>query len=326
MLGVLRKVAMGRYQRVVAALLPFLPKPLRKALRRFHFRRGIRRALLRPTPPVLVYTTPKVASTAVAHALMSVEGQVVFHVHLISAAGIRALREGIRRRGLTRAKQDMNGLDDLGYALSKEIIKPRHRAKIVSLVREPIARNISFYFQTLDVLWKTERAHEHFGVERFLAGFHEKFTHERGINWFDSEFKPVTGIDVYEHPFPQDKGFLRINSGPYELLLMRHDLDDRLKEKCLADLLDVRSVSLVPRNVGTDKSYSEAYKEFLSRIRLSEDYVDRMLDSKYARHFYSPEELAAVRAKWLNGSSAQTSAAAAAGSPAVTLAEGDRRA
>ena len=41
---------------------------------------------------------------------------------------------------------------------------------------------------------------------------------------------------------------------------------------------------------------------FLRRVKLSEEYVDRMLDSKYARHFYSAEELAGVRAQWLSNS------------------------
>lgn len=296
---------LGGYPKLVAAALPLLPEPLRKALRRFHLKRAIRRSLRGAAPPVLVYATPKVASTAVTHALMSVEGQAVFHVHMISAANIRRLHEGMRRRGLTRARQDMNGLEDLGLALADELIRPRRPARVVSLVRDPVARNISFYFQTLDVLWKTERAHEHFGVERLLEEFHERFVHERGIDWFDEEFGPVLGIDVYARPFPQREGFLRIDSGPYEVLLMRHDLDDRLKEKCLADLIRVPKVTLTPRNVGAEKSYSEVYGEFLRRVVLPEDYVERMLGSKYARHFYGPEELARFRARWLrNGRAA----------------------
>lgn len=314
----LRKLSrLGRYPLIMAALLPVLPKPLRKAVRRFHFKRGIRQSLRQPAPPVLVYATPKVASTAVTAALQAVEGQTVFQVHMISAASIRALREGMRQRGLTRARQDMNGLEDLGVALAAALIKPRLPARIVSLVRDPIARNISFYFQTLDVLWKTERAHERIEVERLLAEFPDRFVHERGIDWFDNEFKPVLGIDVYAHPFPQGKGFLRIDSAPYEVLLMRHDLDDRVKEKCLADLIGVSGVSLTPRNVGTEKSYSSTYTEFLKRIELPEDYVERMLGSKYARHFYSPEELARLRTKWLNNGRSAESVAAAAESPVL---------
>jgi hypothetical protein len=296
------------FPRVEAALLPRLPRSLRLSVSRFHFRRAIRQAVGGPTPPVLVYTTPKVASTAVTAALQAA-GQTVFHVHMISAAGMRGLREAMRRRGLTRMKWDGLGLEDVGNALASELIEPRHPARIVSLVRDPVARNISFYFETLDVLWRTERAHERVRLERLLAEFPERFRHGRGVEWFDDEFKPVLGIDVYEHPFPHDKGYLRIDSGPYEVLIMRHDLDDRLKEKCLAELVGLDAVTVTPKNVGARKPYADVYREFLRRVELPEDYVDRLLGSKYARHFYGPEELARLRAKWLKGRGAETAAA-----------------
>jgi hypothetical protein len=302
------------YPKIAAALLPRLPRSLRLAVTRLHFRREIRQAAVGPTPPVLVYTAPKVASTAVTAALQAA-GQTVFHVHMISAASMRSLREAMRRRGLVRMKWDALGLEDIGNALASELIEPRHPARIVSLVRDPVSRNISFYFETLDVLWQTERAHEHVSVERLLAGFHERFRHERGVDWFDSEFKSVLGLDVYEHPFPHDKGYQRIGSGPYEVLIMRHDLDDRLKEKCLAELVGVGAVSLTPKNVSAQKPYADVYREFLRRVELPEDYVNRLLDSKYARHFYGPEELARFREKWLKGRRAETPAAA----PPVSL-------
>jgi hypothetical protein len=299
MAGALSKIArLVRYPKLLDAALPRLPRPLRKALRTFHFKREIKRAVRRTPPVVLVYTAPKVASTAVTAALQTIKGQAVYQVHLISAESMRRLREGMRRRGLSMRNHDRVGLEDLGHAIAEEIIKPRHRARIVSLVRDPVARNISYYFQNLDVFWKTERAHERIEVGRLLAEFQERISHEQGIDWFDKEFKPVLGIDVYEHPFPHDVGFQRIDSKPYEVLIMRHDLDDRVKEKCLADLVGVPAVSLAPRNVGAQKVYSDAYREFLSRIELPEDYVKRMLDSKYARHFFSPDELARLRAKW----------------------------
>ena len=306
----LRKISrLVRYRKIEAALRRLLLEPIRGASRRRAYRRMVARAVGGATPPVLVYAMPKVASTAAAEALRSVEGVSVFQVHLISEASIRRLREDMRRRGLDGLGHDAGDIADLGHALDAKLIRPRRPAKVVSLVREPVARNISYYFEMLDVLWQTENAHEKVGLERLMAEFQDRFTHERVLEWFDEEFKPVLGIDVYEHTFPREAGFLRIDSGPYEVLIMRHDLDDRLKEKLLADLVGVRAVSLAPKNVGAGKAYSDTYREFLSRVRLSEDYVDRMLVSKYARHFFNAEELARLRAKWLGGRGAEAFAA-----------------
>lgn len=314
----LRKIStLVGYPKAEAALLPRLPRSFRMAVGRLHFRRAVRQSVGGPTPPVLVYTAPKVASTAVTVALQAV-GQTVFHVHMISADCVRDLREAMRRRGLARMKWDTPGLEDIGNVLASELIEPRHPARVVSLVRDPVARNISFYFETLDVLWQTERAHERVHVGRLLAEFHERFRHDRGVDWFDNEFKPVLGLDIYEHPFPHDRGYLRIDSGPYEVLIMRHDLDDRVKEKRLAELVGVRTVTLTPKNVSALKPYADVYREFLRRVELPEGYVDRLLGSKYARHFYSPDELARLRAKWLKGSAAGRSGH----SPSVSLAHG----
>ena len=320
----LRKISrLVRYRKIEAALRRLLLEPIRGASRRRAYRRMVARAVRGPTPPVLVYAMPKVASTAAADALRSIEGLSVFQVHLISAVGIRRLREDMRRRGLNGLGHDAGDIADLGQALDAGLIRPRRPAKIVSLVREPIARNISFYFETLDVLWQTENAHEKVGLERLMSEFHDRFTHERVLEWFDKEFKPTLGIDVYAQPFPREAGFRPIDSGPYEVLIMRHDLDDRLKEKLLADLVGVRSVSLAPKNIGARKAYSDTYREFLSRIRLPEDYVDLMLGSKYARHFFSAEELARLRAKWLDGRGAEGFAAV---SPFVVARDVTRRA
>src|SRR5947209_8998852 len=210
----LRKISrLVRYRKIEAVLRPLLSWPMRVASRRRAYRRAVARAVGGPRPPVLVYAMPKVASTAAAEALRSIEGVSVFQVHLISAAGIRRLRDRMRRRGLDGLGHDAGDIADLGQALDAGLIRPRCPAKIVSLVREPIARNISFYFETLDVLWQTENAHEKVGLECLMAEFKDRFTHERVLEWFDTEFKPTLGIDVYEHTFPREAGFLRIDSG-----------------------------------------------------------------------------------------------------------------
>ena len=62
---------------------------------------------------------------------------------------------------------------------------------------------------------------------------------------------------------------------------MRHDLDDRVKEKLLADLVGVPAVSLAPKNVGARKAYSETYREFLSRLTAAD--LDRVIERQGRR-------------------------------------------
>jgi hypothetical protein len=250
---------------------------------------------------VLVYLTAKVGSSTVVSALEGA-GQNVFQVHLMNPDNIRALLSKVRKKGLVGFRMDA---DILGSALFEGIIKPGLRTKIITLVREPIGRNVSFYFQNLDVLWETADAHDNVELSKLLDGFQDKFDHRRGLNWFDIEFKPVLGVDVYEHEFPRDAGHLRIDAGRYDILIIRSDLEDGLKAKCIGEFLGVEGLSLVPKNVSSGKRYGDAYRKFLDALELTESYVNDMLGSKYTRHFFTPEEVCALRAKWLNNGGAK---------------------
>src|SRR6185295_8413343 len=184
-------------------------------LREFRFKRGIRKALASSArTPVLVYTLSKTASTSVLAALQRIPRQAAFQVHVISPGGLARIRTAARERGIGAA-HTWEPIA-LGSTIHDCLIRPRRRAKIVTLLREPISRNISFYFEILDVLWKTERAHEHIGLDRLMLEFHERFTHDRAIKWFDDEYQQVLGVNVYDYEFPRETGFLRIDSGPYE--------------------------------------------------------------------------------------------------------------
>ena len=270
--------------------------------RRRECREAVRRSLEGPLPPVLVYQMAKVGSSTVTSALQSVGGLNVFQTHLMNPETIRLLRAKVRRRGLTRFQMD---IDIIGRTLYEGIIRPGVKAKIVTLVREPIGRNLSLYFQNLDVLWQTAAAHEHVELARLLDEFHSRFDHYRAVSWFDREFEPVLGVDVYRYDFPREAGHLRIDAGRYDILIMKSTLADASKAKCLEEFLGIEGLSLVPKNVSAEKPYGATYRKFLDAVEFSEGYVNDMLDSKFTRHFFSPEEIAALRAKWLGGRESQ---------------------
>jgi len=264
------------------------------------YREEVRRCVESSATPVLVYQMAKVGSSTVTWALRGCDGLHVFQVHLLHPENLRRLRAALRKRGhwLARLRSDM---DVRGTVYHGGLIKSGLRVKVITLVREPIGRNCSLYFQNLDVLWQTADAHERVEVSRLAGEYFDRFNHRGGINWFDREFKPVLGVDIYEHPFQHDKGHARIDAGRYDILVMRADLDDSLKKKCMEEFLGVEGLSLAPRNVGSQKPYAAAYRNFLDALELPESYVDEMLDSKYPRHFFSPDEIASLRAKWLRG-------------------------
>lgn len=279
----------------------------RRRLRR-QYREEVKRCVESSAKPVLVYQMAKVGSSTLTWALREIDGLHVFQVHLLLPENLRRLRAALRKRGrlLARLQSDM---DVRGAVYYRGLIESGLKTKVITLVREPIGRNCSFYFQNLDILWQTADAHERVDVSRLAGEYIDRFDHRTGIKWFDSEFKRVLGVDVYEHTFPHDKGHARITTDRHDILVMRTDLDDESKKRCVEEFLGIEGLSLVPKNVGSQKPYAATYRKFLDALELPDSYVDEMLGSKFTRHFFSPAEIASLRAKWLgkNGAGNQHS-------------------
>lgn len=245
--------------------------------------------------PIIVYQMAKVGSTAVVVALRSA-GLPVFQVHRMDAAHLARMRKERRRLGW--ADQPVPAHDRLGIRLTRRVIARNARAAIVTLVRDPIARNLSSYFEHLDAIWRTTDAHERVSTEALIRGFHERFPHQEPLTWFDDEMLPVTGIDVYQHPFPAE-GHAVLARGNVGLLVLKSELPDAVKVNVLGDFLGVPSLSIAPVNRTENKAKGSAYKRFLQALRLDRDYVETMLESRYARHFYTSAERDQFREKYL---------------------------
>lgn len=242
--------------------------------------------------PIIVYQMGKVGSSAVRESLKNQGFSSVFHAHLMNPTHIQRVRQEYLAHS-ARAPNEWKG-----RMLYNSIVRGGKRAKFISLVREPLGRNISAFFQNFKRFTGTEYDQASFMIDELADIFIKGYEHTVPLTWFDWEVKPVLGIDVYQHPFPQDKGWLTIKKGSFELLILKLEIDDSRKERALADFLGVSEFRLVRANVAREKKYAKTYQDFLRSIKLPESYVEIMCNSEYIRHFYSEAEIEAIRARW----------------------------
>jgi hypothetical protein len=280
------------YSPFVRSIKKLLWYPAKRCL----YRRAVNRVQAGETTAVLVYQMGKVASKSVALSVAQYRRFSVFHLHILSPSNYVEAEEQQR---ILLGDNDVSYVLDASRIVYDGLIATGLPMKIVTLVREPIGRNISAYFQNLDFWWKTPDAHRKIPMPDLVDRFLEDFHHDVPLTWFDKEFRPATGIDVYSLPFPQEQGFQKFHADHLDVLVLRHDLDDCIKASRLGELLGVGDFRLLRENTAEGKRYREKYKEFQSSLRLSSSYVDDMLGSKYARHFFSREELAQIRERWL---------------------------
>jgi hypothetical protein len=261
-------------------------------------RAGIRRILgslnwrLKRRTPVIVYQMGKVGSSSVMNSLHWCGVATVFHVHRLNPDNIERVRQEYLTHGLTAPDES------LGERLYADIVKRQRRAKFITLVREPISRNISAFFENFKRFTGVEYGDGDLGVEELVSIFVEEYRHLVPLTWFDVEVKQTLGINVYEHPFPKDRGYLSIKKESFELLILKLEIADSIKEEVVAQFLDIDNFRLTRANVAQDKDYAQTYRDFLRAIRLPKSYVEIMCSAKYTRHFYSEAEIEAVRSEW----------------------------
>jgi hypothetical protein len=169
--------------------------------------------------------------------------------------------------------------------------------KIITLIREPISRNVSAFFENFKRETGKEFKQSNFTVNELKHLFLENFNHNVPLFWIDNNIKKYFKIDVYTEKF-SDGGYQFYKLDNIELLLMKHDLADNTKEQLIKSYLNIKEFKLINKNIGNNKTYGFSYTAFKKNVKLPDDYLNKMRKSKYFNHFYSKEEIDDVISKW----------------------------
>lgn len=257
---------------------------------------------------IVVYQMGKVGSSTVVKSLQALKNMNVYHIHGLTQFNIERT-ENICKQNFPRMRRVHNHILESQY-LKRQLdkgLKSKNKWKIVTLVREPIARNISSFFEVLEMVLgydyknKIKQLKIESIVEELTELFIEKhieYENEKSLEWFDTELKPALNIDVYAQEFPKSKGYEIYDFEHAELLLLRLENLSECAGDAFKNFLGIDGFQLVKDNIGSQKGYDTIYQGFLDSIVLPGSYVDKMYSSKYMRHFYSESEIEALKVKW----------------------------
>ena len=236
----------------------------------------------------VVFAAGKTGTTAIATALQRAGVTPVFQVHNLGARALAA-REGEYR---VRAPETRPVHIWQALWLASHLPSVERRWKIVTLVRDPVARLVAQWFQE----------HDRFGSEPVSADqiIDELFQRSERLHndWFDFQFAALLGIDVYQHRFDPTVGYGLIEAPSADVMLLRQESLDRSAAP-LGEFFELPGpVDLRPENVGADKEYRALYSDVLERARLPDSLLDTVYSTRFARHFYTDDEIAAFRRRW----------------------------
>lgn len=236
---------------------------------------------------IMIFQPGKVGSSTIRKSLFNINRKCN-HIHVINS----------KNRLIDSYKN--KSYDKLAEAWKKNY-KKDDMIKIISLVRDPLARNISYFFELFHddfIVGDLPKKKIYESIINYIKvdSLYGKYGYE--FEWFNLEIKELFDIDIYQYNFDRDKGYMVIKKGDVELLLLTMEkMNDN--EKVIADFVEDSNFKLVNSNVGSEKEYKYAYKEVLNNIVIDKEILDFYYkDNEYMDYFYTEEQKKAFRKRW----------------------------
>lgn len=250
--------------------------------------------------PIIVYQYGKVGSSSVHYSLKRLNLDVpLYHLHFLNHLDERAKAAERSPHALKVALEKI----EIARQVRREMeLHPKRRWNLISLVRTPIPRLVSIFFEHIE-------AHFPNLLERYNNGqlqIHEltdyvlrEFQPVGELRWFQGQLKELFGIDVFATPFDKARGYQMYEHGRIRLLLMRLEDLNRIAPKAMHEFLGIPDFRLVNRNMSDTKDTGRVYRDFVAALRLPAAMIEEWHHTRFAQHFYTPEELEASVARWV---------------------------
>lgn len=212
--------------------------------------------------PVFVYQSKKVGSITL---VVSSRAAGVYSIHVHSF--------------------DVLGLDDCIIA---NVIK-NMSGKIITIVREPIARQISLLWHYLGTD-KKNFLRKYNSFDEIEKDFFSIPNREDEFEWYNKEIRKILDIDIYNYPFDREKGYTIIEKNGISLLLLKLEKMNCL-EKVIGDFLGVKTFKLIYGNNSSEKGYKYAYEDYKKNVRIPyQFYSYYYINNRHMDYFYTEEE------------------------------------
>ena len=252
-------------------------------------------------PTLLVHQMGRAGSMTTVSTLRAAGlNMPVYHTHWLNPKNIAKRID--RFDGAPDRKLPFNVRIGIRFAEELRRNGPARRPwHLVTVFREPISRNLSVFFLSIEIFipgFFRRYANGELNNAEILDIFMRDFPHDQPLQWFDEEVRDIFGVNVYDHAFPIEHGFQIIRQQDISMLLIKVEDLDKCYAQAFDEFLGVRIPGLEQTHITDRDPAYVMYRSFLEEISLPDDYLNRMYDSRFVRHFYSPAEIDRFKRRW----------------------------
>ncbi|MCC6603013.1 MAG: sulfotransferase family 2 domain-containing protein [Anaerolineae bacterium] len=254
---------------------------------------------------IIIYQMGKVGSTTLQASLEEASLPFsIYKVHFLSDAGMAHAVE-FHQKTLKVPWENTPHIQTSELLREKIQTEPDHKWKVITLVREPIMREVSEFFQYVHSMYpelldengdiEKERAIKLLQTRLMFYNPEKNYT----CRWFDMEIKGMFGLDVFAHPFDTTKGYSIIQQGNVDLLILRLEDLNRSFGEAVSQFLELDvPIELIQSNMRSEQKRGTTYEQVRQELTLRDSVCRKIYASTYARHFYSTAEIDQLSQKW----------------------------
>lgn len=238
----------------------------------------------------LVYSMGKVGSTTVYEAIKDQCREVpVFHVHFLSDFWLKEKlpqMPSFLQTNLISAQRVFEYLEK----------NPDRRLKIITMVREPLIREISDVFQNWKGLMNIGSI-DQLSSDR-IKKYIDENNHDYVLSWFDTELKAYLKFDIYTKPFDKQSGYSIYHCDRFDLLVMQLEKMNNCLTKAFAEFTGLRINVPSTANSSEMKEGKSLYQLMKNSYKAGPGKIRALYGSRYVRHFYSDSDIEGFIKKW----------------------------
>lgn len=236
----------------------------------------------------LIYTMGKVASSSI-YATLSYNFPLIpiFHAHVLSPHRIHKSPDVYQKHAPI-----------LQY-LQKNTTK---KIKIITLVREPIARGMSSFFENPHRQGVVAAQLPNYTPAQIFDLITQNNQDQNSQNfttaWFDVEFQPFTNFNIYQHLFDTEKGYAMYEHENMSILVLKVEQLHSTWQPALSQFCNYNFKKMVDTNETQQKLQTNLYKAVKQAYKLPAERLQALYSTPYMQHFYTPTEIEQFTKQW----------------------------
>ena len=171
------------------------------------------------------------------------------------------------------------------HEVAKDILSKYKNILIINIVRLPINRNISAFYQNI------KRVHcpnyDQLSINEIIQIYEKTYSVKQTDNWMKGCFE-LLNIDIDNFKFDKVNKYNKLTSNGNDILLFRFEDFEYIT----SNILPKYNIFLNDKkNVGSSKFYSELYNTHKKTYKISDIEKNNIINSKFTNIYYSKEEI-----------------------------------